>query len=120
MTRVVHGLGGAPGVAEGPAVVLGDRDRTEETPIPMGAVAVARIIHPHLAPLFVRIAAVVVEEGALLQHATTLAREFGVPAVVGAKGAIDVIRTGDRVRVDGDAGTVVVIDSRAAGEGIYR
>ena len=111
MSREVHGLGGAPGVAEGPAVVL--HEGAEGTPIPMGAVAVARIIHPHLAPLFVRIAAVVVEEGALLQHATTLAREFGVPAVVGAKGATDLIRTGDVVRVDGDAGTAVVLDPDA-------
>jgi phosphohistidine swiveling domain-containing protein len=105
------GLGGAPGVAEGPAVVL--RDQADATAIPMGAVVVAHIIHPHLTPLFVRIAGVVVEEGALLQHATTLAREFGVPAVVGLKGATDLIRTGDRVRVDGGTGEVAVVDGGA-------
>jgi pyruvate,water dikinase len=75
-------------------------------PVAPGAVLVARIIHPHMAPLLFQAAAVVVEEGALLQHATVLAREFGLPAVVAVEGATSVLASGEWVEVDGDAGVV--------------
>jgi pyruvate,water dikinase len=75
-------------------------------PAPDGAVLVARIIHPHQAPLLFRAAALVVEEGALLQHATVLAREFGIPAVVAVDGATSGLAQGEWVEVDGDAGVV--------------
>ncbi|MBA3551575.1 MAG: hypothetical protein H0W27_01725 [Actinobacteria bacterium] len=103
--EVVHrGLAAAPGRAEGAAWVL--RDGNIHPDVPRGAILVARMIHPHLAPLFFRIGGVVIEEGALLQHATTLAREFGLPAVVGVLGATGSINDGDRIEVDGDAGEV--------------
>lgn len=74
--------------------------------IPAGSILVLRIMHPHLAPLFSNVAAVVVEEGAVLQHATTLAREFGVPAVVGLRGATEIFRESERLEVNGDTGEV--------------
>ncbi|HYT30173.1 MAG TPA: PEP-utilizing enzyme [Actinomycetota bacterium] len=112
-TAVHRGLAAAPGRASGEARVL--RSPDDALDLPRGAIVVARIIHPHLAPLFFLIGGVVVEEGALLQHATTLAREFGVPAVVGLAGATGLFRDGDRLVVDGDAGEVVLMDDRAAG-----
>ena len=110
---VHRGLAAAPGRASGEARVL--RFPDDALDLPRGAIVVARIIHPHLAPLFFRLGGVVVEEGALLQHATTLAREFGVPAVVGVAGATGLFRDGDRLMVDGDAGEVALMDDRAAG-----
>jgi pyruvate,water dikinase len=53
---------------------------------------------------------VVVEEGGPLSHAAIVARELGIPAVTNVPGAAARVRTGDRLTVDGDAGTVVVRD----------
>jgi len=76
--------------------------------VPRDAILVTRILHPHLAPLLARVAGIVVEEGSLLQHATTLAREFGVPAIVGVAGAHTLLRNGDEVELDGDTGVILV------------
>jgi phosphohistidine swiveling domain-containing protein len=81
--------------------------------VPRGAILVTRILHPHLAPLLARVAGIVVEEGSLLQHATTLAREFGVPAIVGVAGAVTIFKNGDEIEVDGDTGVIVVRQSVA-------
>jgi pyruvate,water dikinase len=75
--------------------------------VPAGSILVARLTNPYLAPLFARVAAVVVEEGGLLQHATRLAVEFGLPAVVGVPGATDLLVEGELVEVRGDTGEVV-------------
>ena len=64
-------------------------------------------------PLFPRAAAVVTDVGAPLSHAAIVARELGIPAVVGCGNATMRLRTGDRVRVDGTAGTVEVLGVRA-------
>jgi phosphohistidine swiveling domain-containing protein len=104
-TAAFAGLGAAPGRAIGEARVL--RTSDDERDVPAGSIVVARIIHPHVAPLFLRIAGVVVEEGALLQHATTLAREFGVPAVVGVADATRQFLDGDRLEIDGSTGEVL-------------
>ena len=60
-------------------------------------------------PLFPRLAAVVTDVGAPLSHAAIVARELGIPAVVGCGNATMRLRTGDRVRVNGSAGTVEVL-----------
>lgn len=48
------------------------------------------------------------EEGSLLQHATTLAREFGVPAIVGVAGAVALFQEGDVIELDGDTGVILL------------
>jgi len=60
-------------------------------------------------PLFLRAAAVVTDVGAPLSHAAIVARELGIPAVVGCGDATMRLRTGDRVRVDGGQGTVEIL-----------
>ena len=60
-------------------------------------------------PLFPRLAAVVTDVGAPLSHAAIVARELGLPAVVGCGDATARLKTGDRIRVDGAAGTVTVL-----------
>ena len=54
--------------------------------------------------------AIVVERGSLLSHSAIVARELGIPCVVGLKGALDWLATGDPVEVDGLAGTVSKLD----------
>ena len=102
--RVLRGLGAAPGRGVGAARVL--RDQRDATDVPPGSVLVARLLNPYLAPLLFGAVGLVVEEGGLLQHATVLAREFGVPAVVGVAGATEEISDGERLEVRGDTGEV--------------
>ena len=103
-SQVFKGLGAAPGRAAGQARVV--REASDSLVLPLGSILVIRIMHPHLAPGFTRLAGVVVEEGALLQHATTLAREFGVPAVVGLASATTLFHDGDWLEINGETGEV--------------
>jgi pyruvate,water dikinase len=71
-----------------------------------GHVLVATRTDPGWSPLFHTAAAVVVERGSVLSHSAVLARELGLPAVVGIPGLVSGLRDGERVRVDGSNGTV--------------
>src|ERR1051326_1424641 len=102
--KIYSGLGAAPGRASGKAYVI--RNAEDVMAVPAGSILVMRILHPHLAPLLPRVAALVVEEGALLQHATTLARECGIPAAVGVRDARSIFRNGELIEVDGFTGQV--------------
>ena len=103
-TAVYSGLGAAPGRASGKAYVI--RNSEDVMAIPAGSILVLRILHPHLAPLLPRVAGLVVEEGAILQHATTLARECGIPAAVGIRDACNLFQDGELLDVDGYTGKV--------------
>ena len=104
-TRQGAGRGASPGRAIGTVHLV--RETSPQTSVGKGAILVTHILHPHLAPLLARAAGIIVEEGSLLQHATTLAREFGVPAVVGVSGAMKLFRDGDVLEIDGDTGEIV-------------
>ena len=104
-TTVYSGLGAAPGRASGKA--YGIRNAEDIMAVPAGSILVLRILHPHLAPLLPRVAGLVVEEGAILQHATTLARECGIPAAVGIRDARNLIEQGELLEVDGYTGQVI-------------
>ncbi len=105
----LQGLPASSGVVEGPARVLapGTADLDE---VRAGEVLVARTTDIGLSPLFLVSAAVVTEMGGPLSHAAVVAREYGVPAVVNVAGATVAIRTGDLIRVDGDRGTVEILE----------
>ncbi len=103
-TKVYSGLAAAPGRAIGKAYVI--RTAEDIMAVPTGSILVVRILHPHLAPLLPRVAGLVVEEGAILQHATTLARECGIPAAVGIRDARSLIQNGSLLEVDGHTGKV--------------
>ena len=104
---MLRGLGCSPGVAVGPVrVVTGPHDDLALD----GHVLVAPRTDPGWAPLFPGAAAVVVERGSLLSHSAVLARELGLPAVVGIPGVVAALRDGERVRVDGAAGTIERLD----------
>ena len=103
----VAGFPGAPGVVEGlvrviPGPEQGDRLRP-------GDILVTTVTNVGWTPLFPRAAAVVTDLGAPLSHASIVARELGIPAVVGTGNATMRLRDGDRVRVDGERGTVEVL-----------
>ena len=102
--KIYSGLGAAPGRASGRAYVI--RNAEDVMAVPAGSILVMRILHPHLAPLLPRVAGLVVEEGAILQHATTLARECGIPAAVGIRDACNLFQDGELLDVDGYTGKV--------------
>lgn len=109
---VVHGVGASAGSVTAPARVLdGPGDLTALRP---GEVLVARITTPAWTPLFAMAAAVVTDVGGPLSHGSIVAREYGIPAVLGTGSATARIRSGQEVRVDGDAGTVTLLDEPAA------
>lgn len=107
-TKELSGLGVSAGLATGKARVVHSAAAAEETELEAGEVLVAPFTDAAWTPLFVPAAAVVVETGGLLSHAATVAREFGIPAVVAVKGATQLIRDGQTVTVDGAAGTIVL------------
>jgi pyruvate,water dikinase len=75
-----------------------------------GEVLVATITTPAWTSLFVRAAGVVTDIGGPLSHSSIVAREYGIPAVLGTGVGTKSIRNGQRVTVDGDAGTVTLHD----------
>jgi phosphohistidine swiveling domain-containing protein len=81
------------------------RDPRHES-VAQGEVLVARHTDPGWIALFTNASAIVVERGSLLSHSAIVARELGIPCVVGLKGAMDWLATGEEIEVDGAAGTV--------------
>lgn len=81
-----------------------------------GEVLVAKATSPAWTPLFARAAAVVTDGGTLAAHASLVAREYGIPAVVGTGNATSLLHTGQTVTVDGHAGTVTSVTQRADGQ----
>jgi pyruvate, water dikinase len=105
--RTLTGFAGSPGVVEGPARVLENvADLGELQP---GEILVAAVTSPSWTPVFGKIGAAVSDIGGIMSHAAIVSREYGLPAVVGTGDATHRIRTGDRLRVDGDTGTVTIL-----------
>jgi pyruvate,water dikinase len=94
------------GVVEGRARVLHD---IAEADLEAGDVLVTTSTDPSWTPAFVRAAALVTEVGGLMTHGAVVAREYGLPAVVGVEGATTRIADGRRIRVDGTHGTVELL-----------
>ena len=104
---VLEGFPGCPGVARGRARVV--LDPFDPRGLSAGHVLVAPITDPSWTPLFLAAEAVVVDVGAQMSHAVIVSRELGIPAVVSATGATQVIPDGADLEVDGTAGTVRIL-----------
>jgi len=76
-----------------------------------GEILVAPSTDPGWTPLFMTAGALVMEMGGVISHGAVVAREYGIPAVVGVPDATTRLRTGETVTVDGSAGTVRQVDS---------
>ena len=103
----ITGFPGAAGVVEGTARVL--RAPEDGGQLRDGEILVTTVTNIGWTPIFPRAAAVVTDVGAPLSHAAIVARELGIPAVVGCGDATVRLHSGDRVRVDGGAGTVEIL-----------
>ena len=104
----LHGFAASPGVVEGIARVL--KNVNEIGQVREGDILVSPVTTPSWGPVFPKIKAAVSDIGGTMSHAAIVAREYGMPAVVGTGRATSRIRTGQRVRVDGDRGIVTILD----------
>ena len=82
------------------------RDPGDFSRMKRGAILVAPATDPSWTPLFTLASGVIVEVGGVLSHASTIAREYGLPAVANVKHATKRLRTGERVRLDAVNGLV--------------
>jgi phosphohistidine swiveling domain-containing protein len=99
------GVGAAAGRVTGPARVIDDPATAHIEP---GEILIAATTDPGWTPLFLTAGGLVTETGAIMAHGPTVAREYGIPAVISVPGATRKIVTGQVVTVDGAAGTVTV------------
>jgi pyruvate,water dikinase len=97
-------LASSAGIVAGTATVLTD-PIVPEKPI---EILVVRHTDPGWTPIIALAKGVVVERGGLLSHAAIITRELGIPSVIGVEGAMQAIRTGDRILVDGFKGEVSI------------
>jgi pyruvate,water dikinase len=105
---MIKGMGTSAGQVTAPVCVLhGLEDFYQMQP---GCVLVAGIITSAWTPLFAMAAGVVTDIGGPLSHGSIVAREYGIPAVMGTGVATNRIRSGQRITVDGTAGTVTLLE----------
>ena len=105
----ITGLAVSPGVVEGRARVV--LDPLAGDPLEPGEILVCETTDPSWTSLFLVAAGLVIDVGGPLSHGAILARELGVPCVINSRVGTAVLRTGDLLRVDGDAGRVEVLRS---------
>jgi phosphohistidine swiveling domain-containing protein len=114
--RLITGLGASPGIIEGTARVVRTIDEFDD--VRDGDILVCQMTNPAWVVLFTKIAGLVTDTGGTTSHPAVLAREFGIPAVIGTSVATQRIVTGDRLRIDGMAGKVEILrDERVESPG---
>jgi phosphoenolpyruvate synthase/pyruvate phosphate dikinase len=111
------GLAVSGGTVEGRARVVRNIADADLEP---GDILVTAYTDPSWTPLFVAIAGVVTEVGGMMTHGAVIAREYGLPAVVGVERATERIRDGQRIRLDGTEGYVVVVQADAVAQRWHR
>jgi pyruvate,water dikinase len=107
-SRTLRGVGACGGRAVGCAVVL--RDASEAGRLAADDILITRQTDPGWASVFFLIKGLVIERGGMLSHGAIVAREFGIPCVVGVQHATRELVQAGQIEVDGDQGEVHVLD----------
>jgi phosphoenolpyruvate synthase/pyruvate phosphate dikinase len=100
------GIGVSAGTVEGRARVA---FKMEQARLESGDILVTAFTDPSWTPLFVSAAGLVTEVGGLMTHGAVIAREYGLPAVVGVENATKTIKDGQRIRINGSEGYVEIM-----------
>jgi pyruvate,water dikinase len=103
----IRGFAASQGVVEGTARVV--KSVQEISRLQQGDILVAQVTNPAWSPIFQKIAGAVSDIGGSMSHAAIVAREYGLPAVVGTGQATSRIKDGQRIRVDGSRGIVTIL-----------
>ncbi len=106
-SKEIRGFAASSGIAEGPARVI--KSVQEINRLEEGDILVCQVTNPTWAPVFQKISAAVSDIGGSMSHAAIVAREYGLPAVVGTGQATARIQDGQRIRVDGARGVVTLL-----------
>lgn len=105
---IIKGMAASQGIAEGSVkIVIGSNDISK---FKEGDILVAEVTEPSMVLMMTMAAAIVTDKGGMTTHAAIVSRELGVPCVVGTREATTTLKDGMRVRVDGSAGTVEMLD----------
>lgn len=110
--NTICGTAGSCGIAEGYVRLLTSSDEADT--VEKGDILVVPAANIGWVRVFPKIAALVTDVGAPLSHAVIVARELGIPAAVNCGNASRMLKTGDKVRVDGSAGKVFILENNAA------
>lgn len=105
-TEAIVGLAVSSGVIEGRARVILNM---EDADLENGDILVTLFTDPSWTPLFVSVKGLVTEVGGLMTHGAVIAREYGLPAVVGVENATKLIKDGQRIRVHGTEGYIEIL-----------
>jgi phosphohistidine swiveling domain-containing protein len=103
----LSGVGASGGVAEGSCRIMHSSNDSDD--LRAGEILVCRTTDPSWASYFFTASAVIIDIGGPLSHGAIVAREMGIPCVINVQDGTKLIKTGDRVRVDGDRGEVTLI-----------
>ncbi|HBA54876.1 MAG TPA: phosphoenolpyruvate-utilizing protein, partial [Syntrophorhabdus aromaticivorans] len=104
----LYGTCGSPGMAEGPArVIFKEEDLAS---VKEGDILVSVSTSPAWTPIFGMIKGVVVDRGGSLSHAAIVGREYGIPVVMNVFEGTTKIKSGQRIRIDANLGTVFILD----------
>ena len=96
----MHGVPCSPGIVTGPVKVLSAPGRLD------GEILVAERTDPGWVPLYPSISGLLIERGSILSHSAIVAREMGIPTIVGIRGLTSLVKTGDVVTMDGSTGEI--------------
>ncbi|MDR4227897.1 phosphotransferase [Bacillus mojavensis] len=103
----IFGVAASSGIATGPVKVI--RDASEFSQFTPGDILVCKMTTPLWTSLFQDAKAIITDTGGILSHAAIIAREYGIPAVLGTRAATERLRDGDIVTVDGNSGKITVV-----------
>ncbi len=104
---IITGSPVSPGVVEGNVHIVFDPHKTQLAP---GEILVCPGTDPAWTPLFMAAGGLITEVGGMMTHGSVVAREYGIPAVVGVHQATTRLKDGQRIRLDGTAGKIVIIE----------
>ena len=100
----LSGIGASPGESSGEVSLVRELDELDT--VSEGDIIVAEMTTPDMVPAMKRASGIITDEGGMTSHAAIVSRELGVPAVVGAESATDVLDDGQAVTIDGDTGSI--------------
>lgn len=109
--KELRGVAASAGKVTGRARVINDPAQIYD--VQQDDILVCRVTAPSWAPIFTRISAAVSDVGGMMAHTAIISREYGLPAVVGTGYATTSVRTGDLIEVDGNNGTVRIVEEVA-------
>jgi len=108
----LKGIGCSSGIVEGTAKIILDADQFDN--LSEGEILVTRSTNPGWTPLFVTASAIVTEIGGALSHGAIIAREYGIPMIAAVTDATTLISSGDKIRVNGDNGSIQILNGKEA------